>query len=145
MPFLLSLSQDMGASTPAGRKAPLSSFNSVSEYGRAFVQTPKRFWNRALAVTTPSEEMTEVLLFCILVPTSYQMFAEAATLTAFILWSGTDPFFSLILTCWTDFVSVLGFNKLISTCPFEFHLFLLVMFVSVQQLAGVQILCGSQL
>ena len=60
---LLSLTQDMGVSTPAGRKAPSSSFNSFSEYGRAFVQTPKRVWNRALAVTTPSEEMTEVLLF----------------------------------------------------------------------------------
>lgn len=60
---LLSLTQDMGASTPAGRKAPSSSFNSLWEYGRAFTQTPERFWNRALAVTTPSEEMTEVLLF----------------------------------------------------------------------------------
>jgi hypothetical protein len=60
---LLSLTQDMGASTPAGRKAPSSSFNSLSEYRRAFAQTHKRFWNRALAVTTPSEEMTEVLLF----------------------------------------------------------------------------------
>lgn len=57
----------------------------------------------------------------------------------------TCPSFHLILMCWTDFVSVLGFNELIRTGPFLFLFFLLVMFVSGQQLAGGRILRGSQL
>lgn len=144
----------MGASTPAGRKASSSSFTSFSEYRRAFAQTHKRFWNRALAVTTPSEEMTEVLLFLhtsFPLPTKY--LAEAATLTAFIPWSlpfklnslEGHYFYSEHLLVSSLNPHVLDFNELIRTGPFLFLFFLLVMFVSGHQLAGGRILRGSQL
>lgn len=50
---------DMGTGEGVAYRAP-SSFSSASEYGRAILKTPRRLCERACAVTTPTEEMTEV-------------------------------------------------------------------------------------
>ncbi|KAG0573341.1 hypothetical protein KC19_VG169800 [Ceratodon purpureus] len=49
----------MGAGEGVSYHAP-SSFSSASEYGRAILDTPRRLCERAWAVSTPTEEMTEV-------------------------------------------------------------------------------------
>jgi hypothetical protein len=49
----------MGAGEGVAYRAP-SSFASAAEYGRAILETPRRLCERAWAVTTPTEEMTEV-------------------------------------------------------------------------------------
>lgn len=37
-----------------------SSFSSLESYGSALLQTPRRFWQRACAVSTVTDQMTEV-------------------------------------------------------------------------------------
>lgn len=49
----------MEAGEGVAYRAP-SSFASAAEYGRAILETPRRLCERAWAVTTPTEEMTEV-------------------------------------------------------------------------------------
>lgn len=50
---------DMAVREGVAYQAP-SSFSSVSEYGYAILDTPGRLCDRALAVSTLTEEMTEV-------------------------------------------------------------------------------------